>query len=42
MDGIFEMGFTKPSKIQGLALPIAMKGRNIIGQAGAVSFHDVM
>ncbi|CAE7617353.1 RH38 [Symbiodinium sp. CCMP2592] len=33
MDGIFEMGFTKPSKIQGLALPIAMKGRNIIGQA---------
>ncbi|CAE7472914.1 DBP5 [Symbiodinium natans] len=33
MDGIFEMGFTKPSKIQGLALPIAMQGRNIIGQA---------
>jgi ATP-dependent RNA helicase DDX19/DBP5 len=33
LDGIFEMGFVKPSKIQQWALPIAMEGRNIIGQA---------
>jgi len=33
LDGIFEMGFVKPSKIQEWTLPIALKGGNIIGQA---------
>lgn len=33
LDGIFEMGFVKPSKIQEWALPIALKHGNIIGQA---------
>lgn len=33
LDGIFEMGFVRPSKIQEWALPIAMSGGNIIGQA---------
>lgn len=33
LDGIFEMGFVKPSKIQEWALPIALQGGNIIGQA---------
>eukprot|EP00930_Biecheleria_cincta_P098560 TRINITY_DN90210_c0_g1_i1.p1 TRINITY_DN90210_c0_g1~~TRINITY_DN90210_c0_g1_i1.p1 ORF type:complete len:492 (+),score=90.34 TRINITY_DN90210_c0_g1_i1:36-1511(+) len=33
LDGIYEMGFVKPSKIQEWTLPIALKGGNIIGQA---------
>jgi ATP-dependent RNA helicase DDX19/DBP5 len=33
LDGIFEMGFVKPSKIQEWALPIALSGENIVGQA---------
>lgn len=33
LDGIFEMGFVKPSKIQEWTLPIALKGGSIIGQA---------
>lgn len=33
LDGIFEMGFVKPSKIQEWALPIALRGGNIVGQA---------
>lgn len=33
LDGIFDMGFVKPSKIQEWALPIALGGGNIIGQA---------
>jgi len=33
LDGIFEMGFVKPSKIQEWALPIALTGGNIVGQA---------
>merc|ERR1740129_167341 len=33
LDGIFEMGFVKPSKIQEWALPIALQGGNIVGQA---------
>mmetsp|Transcript_91220 Transcript_91220/g.175632 ORF Transcript_91220/g.175632 Transcript_91220/m.175632 type:complete len:492 (+) Transcript_91220:52-1527(+) len=33
LDGIFEMGFVKPSKIQEWALPLALKGGNIVGQA---------
>jgi len=33
LDGIFEMGFVKPSKIQEWTLPIALRGGNIIGQA---------
>lgn len=33
LDGIYEMGFVKPSKIQEWTLPIALNGGNIIGQA---------
>jgi len=33
MDAIYDMGFTKPSKIQEWTLPIAIRGENIIGQA---------
>jgi len=33
LNGILEMGFVKPSKIQEWALPIALEGGNIIGQA---------
>ncbi|CAJ1449534.1 unnamed protein product [Effrenium voratum] len=33
LDGIFELGFVRPSKIQEWTLPIALKGGNIIGQA---------
>lgn len=33
LDGIFEEGFVKPSKIQEWTLPIAIGGKNIIGQA---------
>jgi len=33
LDGIFEMGFVKPSKIQEWTLPIALNKGNIIGQA---------
>lgn len=33
LDGILDMGFVKPSKIQESALPIAVGGGNIIGQA---------
>jgi ATP-dependent RNA helicase DDX19/DBP5 len=33
LDGIYDMGFVKPSKIQEWTLPIALKGGSIIGQA---------
>mmetsp|Transcript_39063 Transcript_39063/g.91933 ORF Transcript_39063/g.91933 Transcript_39063/m.91933 type:complete len:527 (+) Transcript_39063:99-1679(+) len=33
LDGIYAMGFVKPSRIQAWALPIAKAGSNIIGQA---------
>jgi len=33
LDGIYELGFVKPSKIQEWALPIALSGENIVGQA---------
>jgi len=33
LDGIYEMGFVKPSKIQESAVPLAQNGGNIVGQA---------
>jgi len=33
LDGIYEMGFNRPSKIQEVALPITLSKRNLIGQA---------
>eukprot|EP00916_Digyalum_oweni_P026379 GHVL01043353.1.p1 GENE.GHVL01043353.1~~GHVL01043353.1.p1 ORF type:complete len:380 (-),score=59.39 GHVL01043353.1:144-1283(-) len=33
MEGILRKGFTRPSKIQEVALPLLLEGRNLIGQA---------
>lgn len=33
LDGVYEHGFVKPSKIQEVALPIVMTGGNLVGQA---------